>query len=434
MEFSPGEPSTMTNNDWQLRKQNAFPRGMGNMLPIYIERARNAELWDIEGKRYIDFAAGIAVVNTGHSHPAIVEAVSRQLGAFSHTCVMITPYTPVVELAERLCEVAPIENARAMFVSTGAEAVENAIKIARVATGRPGVIAFNGGFHGRTNLCMGLTGKVVPYKKGFGPFTPGIFHAPYPAEYLGVSAADSLAALEQLFKVDIQPDQVAAIIIEPVQGEGGFYVLPEGFLKSLREVCDKYGILLIVDEIQTGFARTGKMFATEYAGIEPDIMTMAKGIAGGIPLSAVVGRQRVMDAPEPGGLGGTYAASPLGCVAGLTVLDVIEEEGLCDRAAQLGERLKSGLERLRDQFPDRVGDIRGLGAMVAMELVQQGDALKPDPELAKALTLKAAELGLILLSCGVRGNVIRILAPLTIDWAHVDEGLVILGEAMEACA
>ena len=430
----PDEPSIMTNKDWQRRKQSAFPRGMGNMLPVYIERARNAELWDIEGKRYIDFAAGIAVVNTGHSHPDITAAVRRQLDAFSHTCVMITPYTSVVELAERLCAVAPIENARAMFVSTGAEAVENAIKIARVATGRPGVIAFNGGFHGRTNLCMGLTGKVVPYKKGFGPFTPGIYHAPFPAEYLGVTAGDSLAALEQLFKVDIQPDQVAAIIIEPVQGEGGFYVLPDGFLKSLREICDKYGILLIVDEIQTGFARTGKMFATEYAGIEPDIMTMAKGIAGGIPLSAVVGRQGVMDAPEPGGLGGTYAASPLGCVAGLAVLDVIEKESLCERAARVGERLKSGLERLQEQFPERVGEIRGLGAMVAMELVQEGDALKPDPDLARALTLKAAELGLILLSCGVRGNVIRILAPLTIDWAHVDEGLAILQEAMEACA
>ncbi|MFC1688767.1 aspartate aminotransferase family protein, partial [Pseudomonadota bacterium] len=291
----------MTNNDWQKRKDQVFARGMGNMLPRYIEKARNAELWDVDGNRYIDFGAGIAVVNTGHSHPEIVSAVTRQVESFSHTCVMVTPYTSAVELAEKLVDIVPIDDARAIFVSTGAEAVENAIKIARASTGRPGVIAFSGGFHGRTNLCMGLTGKIVPYKKGFGPFTPEIYHAPFPAEYLGISAEASLEALDQLFKNDIQPDRVAAVIIEPVQGEGGFYPVPEGFLQSLRELCDNYGILLIIDEIQTGFARTGRMFATEYAGIEPDIMTLAKGIAGGYPLSAVIGKADVMNAPEPGG-------------------------------------------------------------------------------------------------------------------------------------
>ena len=424
----------MNNEQWQQRKSKSFARGMGNLFPVFAARARNAEIWDVEGKRYIDFGAGIAVVNTGHSHPRVVEALKTQLDAFSHTCIMVTPYANSVELAERLCAIAPIRDARAVFVSTGAEAVENAIKIARAATGRPGVIAFSGGFHGRTNLCMGLTGKVVPYKKGFGPFTPGIYHAPFPAEYLGVSADDSLAALEQLFKSDIEAEDVAAIIVEPVQGEGGFYPVPEGFLASLRALCDRHGILLVVDEIQTGFARTGRMFAIEYTDVEPDIMTVAKGIAGGFPIAAVIGRQAVMDGPEPGGLGGTYAGSPLGCAAGLAVLDVIEEEGLCDRSVQLGARLVAGLETLRGEFPDRVGDIRALGAMVAVELVTDGDASKPDAALTKALCNRAVESGLILLSCGVRGNVIRILAPLTIEMDHLDEGLGILAEAFRACA
>ena len=423
----------MKNHELQQRKERVFARGMGNMFPIYAARAENAEIWDEEGKRYIDFAAGIAVVNTGHSHPEIVAAVKQQLDAFSHTCVMVTPYAKVVELAEKITAMAPIEDARAIFLSTGAEAVENAIKIARVATGRPGVIAFSGGFHGRTNLCMGLTGKVVPYKRGFGPFTPEIYHVPFPAEYLGISAEASLAALDQLFKSDIQPDRVAAIIIEPVQGEGGFYPVPEGFLAKLRELCDKHGIILILDEIQTGFARTGRMFAVEHSGIEPDIMTLAKGIAGGFPISAVVGKAAIMNAPEPGGLGGTYAASPLGCAAGLAVLEIIEKESLCERATETGNRLVAGLRRLQAKHPELIGDVRGLGAMVAMELISGGDAGQANPALAKALTVKAAELGLILLSCGVRSNVIRILVPLTIESKHLEEGLGILEEAFDAC-
>jgi len=423
----------MSNSDWQRRKEQVFARGMGNIFPVYAEQAQNAEIWDVEGKRYLDFASGIAVVNTGHSHPDVVRAVRKQLDAFSHTCVMVTPYSNVVELAEKLVQVVPIDDARAMFVSTGAEAVENAVKIARAATGRAGVIAFNGGFHGRTNLCMGLTGKVIPYKKGFGPFTPEIYHAPFPAAYLGISAQDSLDALHNLFKADISPERVAAIIIEPVQGEGGFYPVPDGFLASLRQICDEHGILLIVDEIQTGFGRTGRMFACEYDGVEPDIMTLAKGIAGGFPLSAVIGKRAVMDAPDPGGLGGTYAASPLGCAAALAVLEVIENEALCERAEAVGQRLETGLRELQHVHGDRIGDIRRKGAMVAIELVREGDVNQPDAALTKALSVKACELGLILISCGVRGNVIRVLTPLTIPMEQVDEGLDILAEAFAAC-
>jgi 4-aminobutyrate aminotransferase/(S)-3-amino-2-methylpropionate transaminase len=424
----------MSNSQWQQRKNAVFPRGMGNLLPVFVERASNSEVWDIEGKRYIDFAAGIAVVNTGHSHPHIVQAVRQQLEAFTHSCIMITPYTNAVELAERLLAASPITDGRVAFVSTGAEAVENAVKIARAHTGRPGVIAFGGGFHGRTNLCMGLTGKVVPYKKGFGPFTPEIYHVPFPAEYLGVSAAQSLQALEQVFKNDIEASRVAAIIIEPVQGEGGFYPVPDGFLASLRELCDRHGIVFICDEIQTGFGRTGRMFACEYEGVVPDLMTMAKGIAGGFPIAAVLGRSTVMEGPEPGGLGGTYAGSPLGCAAGLAALDVIEREELCSRSLEVGRRLMEGLRRLQAQHPQRIGDVRGKGAMVAMELVRSGDVNQPDAELAKALVADAARNGLLLLSCGVRGNVIRILSPLTIPFEHLDEGLAILGKSLQTCA
>ncbi len=423
----------MTNAAWQERKANAFARGMGNIFPIYVERALNTEVWDVEGKRYLDFGAGIAVVNTGHSHPEIVAAVKEQVERFSHTCVMVNPYPSAVELAERINAIVPIENARTMFCSTGAEAVENAIKIARSKTGRPGVIAFSGGFHGRTNLCMGLTGKVIPYKKGFGPFTPEIYHAPFPAEYLGVSAEDSLHALEALFKYDIDPARVAAIIIEPVQGEGGFYPVPRGFIGQLRQLCDQHGIVLIVDEIQSGYGRTGTMFAVETEGVEPDLITLAKGIAGGYPIAAVSGKAEVMNAPDPGGLGGTYAASPLGCAAGLAVLDIIERESLCQRAAEIGERLQAGLHALSDKHPGHIGDIRGKGAMVAMELVHDGDATRPDAELTASLSKQASEAGLLIISCGVRANVIRILVPLTIPFEQLDEGLEILGQVFEAC-
>ncbi|MDH3282340.1 MAG: 4-aminobutyrate--2-oxoglutarate transaminase [Gammaproteobacteria bacterium] len=428
------DPGVQTNAELQARKDAAVARGMGNLASVYVDHAENAEIWDVEGNRYIDFAAGIAVVNTGHGHPRIKAAVQAQLERFSHTCVMVSPYASAVELAERLNAVVPIDDAKSMFVTTGAEAVENAIKIARAYTGRPGVIAFSGGFHGRTNLCMGLTGKVVPYKAGFGPFPGEIFHAPFPVAYHGVSAADSLSALESLFKVAIEPERVAAIIIEPVQGEGGFYPVPDGFIAELRRICDQHGIVLVCDEIQTGFARTGRLFAIEYDGVEPDIMTLAKGLGGGFPIAAVVGKSTIMDAPNPGGLGGTYAGSPLGCAAALAVLDVIEEDRLAERALAVGKAIAARLRELQQRHPDRIGDIRQKGAMIAMELVKNGKPDEPDADLTKAMVAQAAKRGLILLSCGVRGNVIRLLPPLTIGDEVLAEGMALFAETFDRIA
>jgi len=415
-----------TNAELQQRKQKAIARGQGNVSAVYVDRAENSEFWDVEGRRYIDFGSGIAVVNTGHSHPKITAAVKKQLDKFSHTCVMVNPYDSAVELAEKLNELVPIQFAKIMFVTTGAEAVYNAIKIARAITGCLGVIAFNGGFHGRTSMCMALTGKVAPYKAQFGPFPGEIYHVPFPIEYHGVSVADSLAAIETLFKVEIEAEAIAAMIIEPVQGEGGFYPVPAGFLAELRKLCDRHGIVLICDEIQTGFARTGKMFATEYDAIEPDLMTMAKGMAGGFPIAAVVGKAEIMDAPQPGGLGGTYGGSPIGCAAGLAVLEVIAEEKLCERALQIGEMIGNNLQQLKQVHAQNIGNVRYRGAMVAIELVKNGDPDQPDAELAKAIVAQASARGLVLLSCGIRGNVIRILVPLTISDAILNEGLQIL--------
>jgi 4-aminobutyrate aminotransferase/(S)-3-amino-2-methylpropionate transaminase len=419
-----------TNKELQLRRDAAFARGLGNQLSVYVERASNAELWDVEGRRYIDFAGGIAVLNTGHLHPKVQAAVARQLEAFSHTCLMITPYAVAVELAEQLIRLVPGATPRkAIFVTTGAEAVENCIKIARAHTGRSGVIAFGGGFHGRTFMAMALTGKVAPYKAGFGPFPAEVYHAPFPIAYHGVSVRDSLEALERLFKYDIEPSRVAAMVIEPVMGEGGFYVAPPEFLRALRRLCDDHGIVLVVDEIQTGFARTGRMFAVEHAGIEPDLMTMAKSLAGGFPLAAVVGKAHIMDAPAPGGLGGTYAGSPIACAAGLAVLEAIEQENLCARAVAIGELMAGTLRELAREVP-AIGDVRNLGAMVAMELVKNRDPHAPDADLTKALTKRAAEKGLVLLSCGIYGNVIRFLVPLTASDAIVREGLGIVAESL----
>ncbi|WP_020396962.1 4-aminobutyrate--2-oxoglutarate transaminase [Thiolinea disciformis] len=422
----------MNNLEWQQRKEKAIARGQGTMAPVYVAKALNSEVWDITGKRYIDFSSGIAVVNTGHSHPKIQQAVINQVNNFSHTCLMVSPYDEAVLLAERLNAAVPIKNAKSIFVTTGAEAVENAIKIARAHTKRSGIIAFHGGFHGRTNLTMGLTGKVAPYKAGFGPFPADIYHVPFPIDYHGITAEHSLAAIDNLFHADIEPERVAAIIIEPVQGEGGFYPVPQGFLKQLRDLCDKHGIVLICDEIQTGFARTGKMFASEYHGIEPDLITMAKGLAGGFPLAAVVGKAEIMDAPNPGGLGGTYGGSPVGCAAALAVLDVIEEEKLCDKATAIGEQVVGHLNQMQKQYPQCIGQIRHLGAMIAIELVKNGDANQPNADLAKALVQEASKRGLILLSCGIRGNVIRILTPLTIQDNVLQEGLALLSQSLEA--
>lgn len=428
------EPATRTNADWQARKDAAVARGQGNIAPVYIDRAVNAEMWDVEGNRYIDFGTGIAVCNTGHSHPKIVAAVREQLERFSHTCVMVTPYDSAVRLAEKLNVLAPGNTPKkSIFVTTGAEAVENTIKIARAHTGRRGVIAFNGGFHGRTLLAMGLTGKITPYKNLFGPFPGEVYHAPFPIPYHGVSVADSLKALDSLFKVDIAPNDVAAIIVEPVQGEGGFYPAPDEFLVALRAICDEHGIVMIADEIQSGFGRTGAFFATERAGIEPDLVTTAKGVAGGFPLAMVVGKAEIMDAPLPGGLGGTYAGSPIGCVAALAVLDIIEEDKLVARAAEIGERAGARLRQLQEKHPGVIGEVRAeRGAMIAIELVKEGDPAQPDADLTKSVVSKAYENGLVLLSCGVNGNVVRLLPALTITDALLDEGLDILGQCLEA--
>ncbi|MEW6998266.1 4-aminobutyrate--2-oxoglutarate transaminase [Colwelliaceae bacterium BS250] len=414
----------MNNQQLQDRKTKVIARGQGNLYPVYVDHAKGSELWDVEGKRYIDFGTGIAVCNTGHSHPKVVAAVKAQVDKFSHTCVMVNPYEVAVELAEKLTAIAPGDSdKKAIFVSTGAEAVENCVKIARAHTGRRGVIAFNGGFHGRTNLTMALTGKILPYKHLFGPFPGDIFHAPFPIDCHDISIKESLKAVENLFKVDIAPMDVAAIIVEPVQGEGGFYAAPAEFLQALRKICDKHGIVLIADEIQTGFGRTGKMFSFEHAGVEADLMTMAKGIAGGFPISAVVGKSEIMDAPLPGGLGGTYGGSPVACAAALAVLDIINEENLVSRSAQVGALFKQRLTALQSQFPKLIGEVRNQGSMIAIELVQDGDFEQPNPELTQAVIAKAQEYGLILLACGFYANVVRFLPALTISDDIAHEGL-----------
>ncbi len=423
----------MTDNaTLNARREAAVPRGVATATQIFADHAENAELWDVEGQRYIDFAAGIAVLNTGHRHPAIMSKVNAQLDRFTHTAYQVAPYESYVALAERLNKLAPGSTPKkTLFVTTGAEAVENAVKIARAHTGRPAVIAFSGGFHGRTMLTMGLTGKVQPYKQGFGPFPADIYHLPFPMAPHGVSMDDSLSALETLFKADLEPERVAAIVIEPVQGEGGFYIAPFDFLRKLRDICDAHGILFIVDEVQSGFARTGRMFAIEHANVEPDLIAAAKGLGGGFPLAGVIGKANIMDAPAPGGLGGTYGGSPIGCAAALGVLEVIENEDLCRRSEEMGDTIISRLRSFadRDDMP-AIGDIRGLGAMVAFELVNSHGSHDPDPEAAKALCAAALKNGLILLSCGVFGNTVRILAPLTAEDSIIEEGLAIIEKSL----
>lgn len=428
------QTTKQSNAEWQKRKEQAVARGQGNLAPVYIERAKNAEMWDVEGRRFIDFGSGIAVCNTGHSHPKVVAAVKEQVERFSHTCVMVTPYGPSVELAEKLNKLAPGNTPKkSIFVTTGAEAVENCIKIARAHTGRRGVIAFNGGFHGRTMLAMGLTGKITPYKNLFGPFPGELYHAPFPIDFHGVTVEDANKAIDNLFQCDIAPSDVAAIIVEPVQGEGGFYPASDTFMQAVRAICDKHGIVMIADEIQTGFGRTGKFFCSEYSGVEPDLMTTAKGIAGGFPIAAVVGKADIMDAPLPGGLGGTYAGSPVGCAAALAVLEVIEEENLVERANTIGAHFSKRLRDMQAKFPQVIGEVRAeRGAMIAMELIKNGDAEQPNPELTKALLAEAYKRGLVVLTCGIRGNVFRFLPPLTIEDELIDEGLDILEQALEA--
>lgn len=424
----------LTNAALFARREAAIPRGVGHSHQIFIVRGENAEIWDVEGRRFIDFAGGIAVLNTGHRHPAVIQAVKDQLDRYTHTCFQVLAYEPYVELAERINAKAPGDFAKkTLFLTTGSEAVENAIKIARAATKRSGVICFAGGYHGRTLLTLAMTGKVAPYKTGFGPFPAEIFHAAFPNALHGVTVDDSIASVEAIFKNDIEASRVAAIIIEPVQGEGGFHVAPPELLQRLRTLCDSYGILLIVDEIQTGAGRTGTWFAVEQSGVAPDLITMAKSMAGGFPISAVVGRAEVMDAAAPGGLGGTYAGNPIACAAALAVLDVFEKENLLQRSREVGKRLTAGLKAMATRHAC-IGDVRGLGAMVAIELFKNDDVKQPDADLAKRITDEATARGLILLTCGTYGNVIRILVPLTASDALLDEGLAIMATCFDVLA
>ena len=417
------------------RRHAAVARGVYTMTPVIADRALNAELWDADGRRYLDFAVGIAVCNTGHCHPRVMAAAKAQCDRFTHTAFQVSAYEPYIALAERLNALSPWDDARSVFFSTGAEAVENAVKIARVATGRPGVIAFKGAFHGRTALTSALTGKIVPYKAGGGVPVPGVFHAPFPVPHHGISVKDSLAAVETLFKVDIEAKDVAAIIVEPVQGEGGFYQAPAEFLQAIRDICDAHGIVMICDEIQTGFGRTGKIFAIEHSGVVPDLITVAKAMGGGFPISGVVGKTSVIDVPGPGGMGGTYGGNPVACAAAHAAISVIQDENLCQRSLDIGARMVERLRAMRER-PDTapVGDVRGLGAMVAFELVREEGGHEPAPELAAAFTAKALEHGLIILACGYWGNTIRLLAPLTIPEKHLEEGLDIIEQCLVAIA
>ena len=411
------------------RKAAATPRGVGVMGNFFADRAENAELWDVEGKRYIDFAGGIAVMNTGHRHPKVLAALADQLTRFTHTCYQVVPYESYIALAEKLNALTPGDHAKktALF-STGAEAIENAIKIARSFTKRSGVIAFSGAFHGRSLFAVSLTGKVAPYKAGFGPFAPEVYHVPFPCHCTPLDQVKQ--AVETVFKADIEPSRVAAIVFEPVQGEGGFNVIQAEAVQWLRELCDEHGIVLIADEVQTGFGRTGKWFAMEHFGVIPDIMTIAKSLAAGMPLSAVTGRAEIMDAPAPGGLGGTYAGNPLAVAAAHAVIDIMESEGLAERGALLGAQLKRKLETLKAETP-AIADIRGLGAMVAVEFNQPGST-KPDADFAKRVQAQAIERGLILLTCGVYGNVIRFLFPLTVPADVFAQALDILEHSVAA--
>ena len=421
-----------TSAELHERRVAAVPRGVGHATQIYAQRAKNAEIWSEDGRRYIDFAAGIAVVNTGHQHPKVVAAVEEQLKSFSHVCFQVTPYETYIRLAERLNAIAPVgQPAKTLFLSTGAEAVENAVKVARAFTGRPGVVSFSGAFHGRTLMAMALTGKVNPYKKGFGPFPSDVYNVAFPDPAHGISVEDSLQRLRDLFKYAADPASVAAIIIEPVQGEGGFNIAPPEFLRALRAICDEHGILLIADEIQTGFARTGKMFALEHAGVKADVVTLAKGLAGGLPLSAITGRADVMDAAQTGGLGGTYAGNPVACAAAHAVLDVIAEEKLCARANAIGKIILDSCRELKKKSNlNCIGDVRGVGAMCAIELVKDEASGEPSPQLTSTLLKVANEKGLILLSCGVSGNVIRFLVPLTASDALVREGMEVFAASL----
>jgi 4-aminobutyrate aminotransferase/(S)-3-amino-2-methylpropionate transaminase len=413
------------------RKERVVAGPLTLTFPIVIERGEGATLTDVDGNTYIDFTGGVGCLNVGHSHPRVVEAAQEQLEHFSHTDFTIIPYELYVTLAERLCELAPISSAKAAFFNAGTEAIENAIKFARSYTKRPAVIAFEGGFHGRTLLALSMTSKTHPYKAGLGPFAPEVYRVPFPNEYRGPTAADALAALERALITQIAAENVAAIVIEPVQGEGGFVVAPKEFMEGVRRLCDEHGIVMVVDEVQTGFGRTGKLFAIEHYGIEPDLITIAKSIAMGLPLSGVLGKAEIMDAPPDSAIGGTYVGNPVAQAAALAVLDVIGEEDLCARASVLGDQLRARMLAWQERFP-QVGDVRGLGAMLAIELVEDPGTKTPAAEVASEIVIAAAKRGLLLLKSGIYSNCIRVLTPLTLSDAELDEALAVWEDSLEA--
>ncbi|QQO16759.1 4-aminobutyrate--2-oxoglutarate transaminase [Bradyrhizobium diazoefficiens] len=421
-----------TSEDLLAARSSNIPRGVLSAHPIVVDRAEGAHIWDKSGRRYLDFVGGIGVINVGHNHPRVVAAVQEQLKKVTHTAFQVAAYEPYVVLAERLNKLigkgAPYKCA---LFTTGAEAVENAVKIARGFTNRPGIISFRGGFHGRTLLGVTLTGFAQPYKQNFGPFAPEVFHTPYPDSYRGVSSDDALAALEEVFATDIAPDRVAAIIIEPVQGDGGFLHAPVEFMRALRELTQRHGIVLIVDEIQTGFGRTGKLFGFEHSDIQPDLVTVAKSLAGGFPISAVVGKAEIMDAPTPGGLGGTYGGNAIACAAALAVLDAFEQDGLVERAAALGEKLGANLEALKAKHSD-IGIVRGCGFMRAIEFVTDPESKKPDADRAQQVMELAREQGLLVIKCGVHRNIVRFLAPIVLSDEDLEEALRLLAAALDA--
>ncbi|ELA4570097.1 4-aminobutyrate--2-oxoglutarate transaminase [Salmonella enterica] len=420
-----------TNNALMQRRHNAVPRGVGQIHPIFAERAENCRVWDVEGREYLDFAGGIAVLNTGHLHPGIVSAVEAQLKKLSHTCFQVLAYEPYLELCERMNQKVPGDFAKkTLLVTTGSEAVENAIKIARAATKRSGAIAFSGAYHGRTHYTLSLTGKVHPYSAGMGLMPGHVYRALYPCPLHGVSDDDAIASIERIFKNDAAPEDIAAIIIEPVQGEGGFYAASPAFMQRLCALCDQHGIMLIADEVQSGAGRTGTLFAMEQMGVAADITTFAKSIAGGFPLAGVTGRADVMDAIAPGGLGGTYAGNPIACAAALAVLDIFEQENLLQKANTLGKTLRDGLMEIAETHRE-IGDVRGLGAMIAIELFENGDPGKPNATLTADIVARARDKGLILLSCGPYYNILRILVPLTIDASQIRQGLEIIAQCFD---
>jgi 4-aminobutyrate aminotransferase/(S)-3-amino-2-methylpropionate transaminase len=411
------------------RSQNVA-RGVVTAHPIVVARAEGPHVWDTDGRRYLDFVGGIGVLNVGHNHPRVAAAVRKQLELVTHTAFQVAAYEPYIALAERLNALVGKGTAhKSIFLTTGAEAVENAVKIARSHTNRPAVIAFRGGFHGRTLLGVSLTGMSEPYKQNFGPFAPEIFHTPYPDAYRGVTTEIALAALDEVFATQVAPDRVAAIIIEPVQGDGGFLPAPAAFMQALRTITERHGIVLIADEIQAGFGRTGRMFGFEHSGIQPDLVTVAKSLAGGLPLSGVVGKAKIMDAPLPGGLGGTYGGNPLACAAALAVLDTFEQDGLLEPANVLGQQLSAGLAALQSKHA-AIGEVRGLGFMQAIELVTDRNSKQPDADRAQRVIDRAREGGLLIIKCGVHRNVVRFLAPLVLSEEDLRQALAILDTAL----